>query len=288
MLDSSNDSRFCIIGGLVTDLPISNSGQPTHIIAQNIAQNAGKLIRDRFHTHKEVSYKDLSSLVTDVDRLVERNIRHELATEFPEIGFLGEELGSTGKNTGLRWIVDPVDGTRNYVANIPHFAISLALANDQDILLGVTYDPMRDEMFHTVKGHGAFLNHNPISISNRWSVSESILGIDIGAMDNKALEAFKLIEFLWPGLQTVRIMGSATLGLAYVSAGRLDIYLHHTLGPWDVGAGLLLVREAGGKITDRLLMRSATLQSSGLVASNPHLLEEFLILTEGQGWYSAS
>lgn len=272
----------------MTDLPISNSGQPTHIIAQNITRKAGKLVRDRFHTHKEITYKESSSLVTDVDRLVERNIRHELAKEFPEIGFLGEELGSIGKNTGLRWIVDPVDGTRNYVANVPHFATSVALANDQDILIGVTYDPMRDEMFHAVKGHGAFLNYNPIAISNRWSMPESILGVDIGAMDNKALEAFKLIEFLWPGLQSVRILGSATLGLAYVAAGRLDIYLHHTLGPWDVGAGMLLVREAGGKIADRLNMNPATLQSSGLIASNPRLLEEFLILTEGHGWYSAS
>ena len=270
----------------MTNLPASTSGKPTLDIALAVVRETGTLVRGRFHTHKEVSYKESSSLVTDVDPLAERYIRDALAKEFPDVGFLGEELGGTGGNGGLRWIVDPIDGTRNYVANLPHFAISAALADGPEVLLGVTYDPMRDEAFHAVKGQGAFLNGSPLSITKHISVAESILGIDIGGMDKKALEAFKLIEALWPGLQSVRIMGSATLGLGYAAAGRLDIYFHHTMGPWDLAAGLLLVREAGGQVVDRLNGGPAGLESTGLVASSPHLLEEFLRLTAGQNWYT--
>lgn len=249
------------------------------------ARRAGDLVKGRFHSAKEVSYKDNASLVTDVDLLVEGSIREALHREFPEAGYQGEELGTTGGDGGLCWIVDPVDGTRNYAAGVPHFAVSIALADGPDVLLGVTYDPMRDETFHAVKGHGSFLNGRPIAVSRRTLVAEGILGFDIGGMDAKALRAFWMVQALWPGMQTVRIMGSAALGLAYAAAGRVDIYFHHTLAPWDVAAGLLLVNEAGGQVVDRKSGAPATLKSTGLVASSPPLLKEFLRLTRGQEWY---
>ncbi len=268
------------------NLPASVSARPILDIAIATVRDVGAMVRGRFHTGKKIDYKDDGSIVTDVDLLAEQTIRDSLAREFPDIGFLGEEMGEVGRGDGFHWIVDPVDGTRNYAAGIPHFAINLALANGVDIVLAVTYDPMRDELFHAVKGEGAFLNNAPISISSKSSVAEGILAFDVGGMDKRALSGLKLIQSLWPGMQSLRIMGSAALGLAYAASGRVDIYLHHTMAPWDVASGLLLVREAGGEVTDRLTQGPANLQSTGVVASNRELLKELLRLTKGQEWYT--
>ena len=270
----------------LVNLPESASGRPILDIVLAVAREAGAIARDRFYTTKEVSLKRDASLVTDVDVQSERYVRDALAVEFPKVGFLGEELGLSGSPDGIRWIVDPLDGTRNYVAGLPHFAVSLALADGPDVLLGVTYDPMRDEMFHAVKGQGAYLNSEPILVTRRTSVAECLLGLDIGGINRRSLSALKLVESLWPNMQSVRVMGSATLGLAYAASGRLDIFFHQAMAPWDVATGMLLVRESGGALVDRLGGGPATLQSTGAVASSPSLLEEFLRLTRGQEWYS--
>ena len=259
----------------MNDLPLSVGGRKALDIALEAARNAGALIRARFYTDKEVSYKGPSNLVTDVDIATEALLRENFALEFPSIGFLGEESGGDSSEVGLRWIVDPVDGTRNYALGVPHFAVSLALVSGTEILLGVTYDPMRDEMFYAVKGYGAFLNGNPISVTKQTLLSESILGLDLGPMDVNALSAFKLLQGLWPGFQAVRVLGSAALGLAYIASGRFDIYFHYTIAPWDVAAGILLVREAGGQVKESS-GGLATLESTSVVSSSPVLLEEFL------------
>ncbi|MBI4199711.1 MAG: inositol monophosphatase [Chloroflexi bacterium] len=249
------------------------------------ARRAGALLRTRFHGPKQVSYKGPSNPVTDADLLAERQLRQELGSAFPDLGILGEELGTSGQSQGLRWIVDPLDGTRNYANDVPHFCIALALARADDVLLGVIHDPMREETFHALKGQGAYLNGQRTSVRQRTAMGESLLGLDMGVMDRRALAALKLVESLWPDLQAIRVMGSAALGLAYVAAGRLDLYLHHTLAPWDVAAGLLLVREAGGQVLDRR-GGPGSLNSTGVVAANPALLKEFLRLTRGQEWYT--
>ncbi len=269
----------------MTSLPQPTSPGTAMDVALATAREAGALVRSRFYSAKEVSFKGPSDLVTDVDLLAERYIRDALTREFPDIGVLGEELGATGTGGGLRWIVDPIDGTRNYAAGVPHFAVSIGLADGPDVLLGVTYDPMRDEAFHAVQGQGAFLNGSPIGISQRGLVAECILGFDIGAMDPRALHAFELVKSLWPGIQSVRLMGSAALGMGYAAAGRVDIYFHHTLAPWDVAAGLVLVQEAGGHVMDRK-GGPASLESTGIVASSQRLLEDFAHVTRGQAWYT--
>ncbi|MBI4339570.1 MAG: inositol monophosphatase [Chloroflexi bacterium] len=271
----------------MTDLPASVTGQTALEVAAATLRQVGAMLRHRFYEAKVVSYKGPSDLVTDVDLEAERRIRQALSAAFPEAAILGEELGATGEG-GLRWIIDPIDGTRNFAAGVPHFATSVALARDGEVLLGATYDAMRDELFHGVRGGGAYLNGRPLAVSRRTALAQCLLGFDIGSMDPKALHALRLVEHLWPGMQSVRIMGSATLGLAYAAAGRVDLYFHHTLSPWDVAAGLLLVREAGGQVLDRRTQQPATLDSSGLVASSPALLAEFLRLTRGQGWYTAA
>lgn len=263
----------------MNDLPLSVGGRKALDIALEAAKNAGALVRARFYTDKEVSYKGPSNPVTDVDIATEALLRESFALEFPKIGFLGEESGGDSSDVGLRWVVDPVDGTRNYALGVPHFAVSLALVNGIDVLLGVTYDPIRDEMFYAAKGYGAYLNGIPISVTKQTLLSESILGLDLGPVDVNALSAFKLLQRLWPDFQAVRILGSAALGLAYIASGRFDIYFHYTVAPWDVAAGILLVREAGGQVKDEDGVL-ATLESTGVVSSSPVLLEEFLGQTE--------
>lgn len=266
-------------------LPPSSSGKSALDIALTTAQEAGALVRGRFYSAKEVSYKGPSDLVTDVDLLSERYIRDVLIREFPNIGYLGEELGASGDDGGWRWIVDPVDGTRNYAAGVPHFAVSIALAHGSSVVLGVTHDPMRDEIFHAAKGQGAFVNGSPIVVSQRTSVADCMLGFDLSGRDPRAIYAFELLRKLWPGMQGVRIMGSSALALAYAAAGRVDIYCNQNLLPWDVAAGLALVEEAGGQILDRQ-GGLANLKSTGVVASSPRLLEEFLRLIEEEAWYT--
>jgi myo-inositol-1(or 4)-monophosphatase len=244
------------------------------------------MVRARFYSLKQVSTKDDSSLVTDVDVQSEQIIRDALTVEFPNIGVLGEEMGLTGSG-GMRWVVDPIDGTRNFAAGVPHFAISIALVDGDKVLLGITYDPMRDELFHAVKNQGAFLNGEPIKTSLRTSISQAILGFDLGGIDDRSLYAIRMIEHLWPNMQSIKVLGSATLSLAYTAAGRLDVYFHHRLSSWDVAAGLVLVTEAGGQVVDRRTRRLANLGSTGVVASSPDLLEEFLERTKGLPWYSA-
>ena len=256
--------------------------------AKTVAHEAGALLRGRFYDAKSVSYKADASPVTDADLLSEELIRGRLAKKFPDIGLEGEELGAAVDGNGLRWIIDPLDGTRNYAGNIPHFAVNLALAEGDEVLVGVTHDPMRQETFHAVKGGGAFLNGRPMKVSGRTAVAQCIIGLDLATMGPRALAAIKLAQSLYPDLQSIRIFGSSALGLAYAAAGRLDVFLHHTLAPWDIAPGLLLVREAGGEVLDRLTQGRASIQSTGAIASSKRLLRQFLRLTQEQEWYTVA
>mgnify|MGYP001225988647 CR=1 FL=1 len=264
------------------DLPLSKSGKKAVDVAINSILQAGEFLKARMDTTKVISYKGPSNLVTDVDIESERQLKESLCEEFPDFGFLGEESGEHGGKTGLRWIVDPVDGTRNYALGVPHFAVSIALVDRSETFIGVTYDPVRNELFHAIKGGGAFINGRRISVSSRTSPEDILLGFDIGVVDNNTKHRLKMVQSLLPSLQAIRIMGSATLGFCYVAAGRLDVYFHDTLAPWDVAAGILIVEEAGGvsRDSDGDLAR---LTSTSVTISNPILLDHFIALTSETG-----
>jgi len=269
---------------LLTPMPTASNGVTALQAAVAAAREAGALVRSRFYSVKEVSEKGPRDLVTDVDMASERLIRKSLAVAFPDVGVEGEEMGAAGAGE-LRWIVDPIDGTRNYAAGIPHFCINIALAHGQDVLVGVTYDPMREELFHAARGQGTYLNGARIAVSQKPSVRECILGFDISSMHFKANQALGMVQGLWPNMQSLRIMGSSALALAYAACGRIDLYFHHSLSAWDVASGLLLVREAGGEVLDRVSNNPAGLYPKGVLASSTALLDEFLILTKGNPWY---
>lgn len=291
--------------------PASHSGRSAMEVALNAAHLAGGIIRDRFQTSKQVSYKGRADIVTDVDLAAERAILEMLREEYPEFGTLAEESKPTETLSPYTWVVDPLDGTRNYANGIPHFCTVVALVQkippsplcergdfqrvgpvghqskqdggSDEVILGVTYDPIREELFSAELGRGAFLNRVPLKVSGVQELSQALLGCDLGYVDEKAGLAIDLVRALWPGIVSLRLMGSAALGVAYAAAGRVDLYFHHSLSPWDIAAGLLLVREAGGTVVDRQGQR-AGLRTPSVIASSHQLVDRFLQATEGLAW----
>ena len=265
------------------DIPTSRSGASAAEVARRAALKAGQVLMDRFTTVLSVSFKGRGNIVTDVDMAVEQEVRAILADEYPDMTFVGEETADARADAGYVWIVDPLDGTRNYASGIPFFSTVVGLALDGEVLVGVNYDPLRSDMFEAERGKGAFLNGKRIRVSERAALEDSIIGMDLSYNNEGAVNGLDVIRSIWPGMQTARIMGSSAMGISYAAAGLTDIYFHHQLAPWDQVAGMLLVEEAGGIITDREGNR-AGLYSDGLIASNGTLHAEFMHKTEGMAW----
>lgn len=264
-------------------LPVSQTGVNSLDVALRIAREAGDTLMTRLHSEKEVSYKGRANLVSDVDKLVEKRTIEELRDEFPNDGFLAEESDPVATTSGYTWIIDPLDGTRNYIQGIPFFCVVIALAKGEEILMGLTYDPVRQEMFQAVKGSGAFLNGSRINVSTKTQLEEALLSYDLGYVDEKASTAIELLLHLWPNIQGTRMMGSAALGLAYAACGRVDLYFHHNLAPWDLATSLVLVPESGGVVTDKY-DQVASLRSESIIASGSGLHGDFLKKTDGLAW----
>ena len=261
----------------------SRSGRTALDVALEVAREAGEMLLARLNTEKEVSYKGRADLVSDVDRLVESHVIERLRSEFPDDGFLAEESEGVETSSGYTWVIDPLDGTRNYILGIPVFCTVLAMAEGQDVALGLTFDPVRDEMFRAVRGGGAFLNDSPISVSGKTELEDALLSYDLGYVDEKASTAIELVLHLWPNIQGTRIMGSAALGLAYAACGRTDMYFHHHLSPWDLASALVLVPEAGGIVTDKY-ENPASLCSESIIAAGVDLHARFFRATDGLAW----
>ena len=267
----------------MVSIPTSKSGKTASEVAREASLKAGVTLLDRFGQVKSVSFKGRGNIVTDVDAAVEREVLALLRREYPDMGLLGEESAGIRADEGYVWIVDPLDGTRNYASGIPFFSVVVGLALDGEPLVGVNHDPVRGETFEAERGRGAFLNGEPIRVSEKSAIEECVLGMDLSYNNEGAINGLDVVRSIWPGMQTARVMGSSALGISYAAAGRTDLYFHHQLEPWDQVAGLLLVEEAGGLITDRRGVR-AGLYSDGLIASNATLHAEFLRRTEGLAW----
>ena len=200
----------------------------------------------------QVSRKGPADFVSEADRRAERILREELGRARPEFAMLLEEAGEVpGRDPTQRWIVDPLDGTTNFLHGIPHFAISIAHEDNGRIVAAVIHDPCRDEIFWSARGSGAFLDNQRLRVSARRRLDEAVLGTGIPFADRPGKN--EMLAVLGPVMDAaagVRRFGAAALDLAYVAAGRLDGFWEIGLAPWDVAAGILLVREAGGFVTD--------------------------------------
>src|SRR5260221_1659940 len=196
----------------------------------------------------QVSMKGPADFVSNADLKAEKLLRAELSKGRPGYGFLMEESGeSRGSDARHRWIVDPLDGTTNFLHGIPHFAISIALERDGEIVAAVVYDPTRDEMFWAEKGVGAYVNEHRLRVSARRGLGDAVIGTGIpfrGRGDHPSYLA--ALGAVMPATAGVRRLGAAALDLAYVAAGRFDGFWEFGLAAWDIAAGLLVIREAGG------------------------------------------
>ena len=179
----------------------------------------GEILVERFRTSINVSYKGRGNIVTDVDTEVEEEVLDILRREYPDMGLLGEESAGKRADAGYVWIVDPLDGTRNYASGIPFFSTVIGLALDGEVLVGVNYDPVRGDLFEAERGGGAFLNGERAAVSERTELAESIIGTDLSYNNRGAANGLEVVREIWPGMQTARIMGSAALGLSYAADG---------------------------------------------------------------------
>ena len=260
----------------MSDLPLSKSGRGALEVALEAVREAGNVIMAHFPGEKRISYKEgRSNIVTDVDILSEEKIKALLQYEYPDFGIMTEESADIAGHSPYTWIIDPIDGTRNYAYGIPHFCVALALARGDELILGVVYDPVRGELFRAEKGNGAFLNDSPISVSTKTSLKESLIGFDMGYDADIGQEILGMASALWPEVVSVRVMGSAALALAYTACSRLDLYIHLYLYPWDLASGMLLIEEAGGVVTG-LDGQRADIHSSTIIATNSEIHQDFM------------
>ena len=231
------------------------------------------LIRDFGEVENlQVSRKGPADFVSEADRRAERTLYAELHRARPGFGFLMEETGARpGADPDRRWIVDPLDGTTNFLHGIPHFAISIALEVAGEMTAGIVYEPLHDEMFWAEKGMGCYLNRRRLRVSSRRGLADAVLATGISSRDRPGREAFlATVGIALERTAGVRRFGAAALDLAYVAAGRYDGFWQFGLSPWDVAAGVVLVREAGGFATD---IRGAdeTVYGGSMVAANERL-----------------
>ncbi len=222
-----------------------------------------------------IKTKGRADYVTQVDTDIQNFLARELGNRFPGIQFLGEEEGLHEMSGDIYWILDPIDGTTNLIHDYQHSVVSLALYEKGEITLGIIYDPFREDVYYAQKGQGSFLNGNPIHVSDAETLDETIISVGTSPYDRElAEENFRRIQRVFGKAQDIRRTGTAAMDLAYVACGRTGGFFEPRLSPWDFAAGLLLVQEAGGRVTDFAGEPLVFSRRGSVVASNGMIHEE--------------
>ena len=235
-------------------------------IAENVAREAGKLLRDNFRQHKQINAIAAHDLKLEIDVQTQELITNLLLDEFPAHALYGEEGIGGDQSSEHQWIVDPLDGTVNYFYGIPHFCISIALRLRNEIMVGVIYDPIRDELWLGQKGEAPKLNGEPFHVSDRAELAEAVISVGLAKTGETIDTNFPLLQAMIHRVRKCRVFGSAALDLAYVACGRFDAYIETGISLWDVAAGWLLVENAGGTVD--LRPRENMKDKYAIVASN--------------------
>ncbi|OIP41542.1 MAG: inositol monophosphatase [Deltaproteobacteria bacterium CG_4_8_14_3_um_filter_51_11] len=231
------------------------------------ALGAGRIIADRYPGGREITVKGFRDLATDADTAAESFIMELIHARFPDHAIISEEAGDGAIGNGYAWVVDPLDGTTNYAHHHPVFAVSIGVLEDGNPLLGVIHDPLRGHTFVAERGGGARLNNVPLRVSQTAEPDNAMIGLDWGHADEARERMLGYLRNIISHCGTLRALGSAALALAHVAAGWMDAYFQTGLKPWDVAAGVLLVREAGGRCTT-LQGEPYRIQEPGCVATN--------------------
>ena len=235
-----------------------------------IIKNLGHLSRE------DIQNKQAFDFVTKVDRWSEAVIMQTIREKFPSHRFLTEETLKQEDTGDYRWIIDPLDGTTNYIHGYPVFSVSIALEYKSEMIIGVVFDPLKDELFHAVRGTGAFLNNQKISASETNLLEKSLVATGFPFRAKEMIDLYlKAFRGIFDGVSDIRRAGSAAIDLSYVAAGRVEGFFELKLSPWDIAAGSLLIREAGGIITD-FGGGSDYLSTGNVVAGNKYVQPEIL------------
>ncbi len=244
----------------------------------DLARTTGGIIHRDIHKikRKDLEVKGRHNYVTYVDKMSEAYLVKELSLLLPEAGFIAEEGTSTKKGGRFQWVIDPLDGTTNYIHSLPIYSISIALVEGEEILLGVVYEVNRNECFYAWKNGPAFLNGKPIRGSDTGTLDDALLATGFPYSDPGYLDRnLRLLGFLLQNSRGLRRLGSAAVDLAYVACGRFDGFYEYGLNPWDVAAGALIVQQAGGRISD-FRGGSNFIYGKEILASNRFLHEDLL------------
>jgi myo-inositol-1(or 4)-monophosphatase len=266
--------RITAFGGVVEQLES----------AIDIAKRAGAFIME-MKGHARVSEKALNDLVTEADTGAQKMIEEALLKQFPQSRFFGEEDEKRAAlDSENLWIIDPLDGTSNFAHGIPHYCVSIAYASKGVVLCGCVYDAERGELFSAVKGEGAWLNGKKINVTDCTSLQQAIVSVgfyyDRGELMEKTLCSIQAL--FKKNIRGVRRLGSAAIDLSWLACGRFDAYFEYFLSPWDYAAGMLILQEAGGSISDRD-GNSFALGSTGAIASNGRFHEELVSTVRYRG-----
>jgi myo-inositol-1(or 4)-monophosphatase len=285
----ANDSKEAYVVG----------GKSYTAVAINTAAKAGQWIKSKLGDFNSIDVKySPQDLVTEVDKGSEKMIRKLIMTHFPQHSFLGEEGVEPGpaasakalqnvSNAEYLWIVDPIDGTTNFIHGFPFYTVSIALAYKGEVIVGVVYDPSRDELFVAEKGKGAYVHGKKMQVSSDDMLSNSLIATGFPSDRNTALPInLKGVQLIAPKVRNIRVAGSAALHLAYVADGRLSGFWEIGLNSWDIAAGALLIQESGGKITDTA-GKPYNLAVRNVIGSNWQIhdeLQEELAAAEATGY----
>jgi myo-inositol-1(or 4)-monophosphatase len=245
-------------------------------VAEEASRMAGEMLRRHIDSSREIVYKGAVNLVTNFDRRSQEVIFSHLSSRFPDHDFLAEEDLCEQRGSEFRWIIDPIDGTTNYAHNFPIFCVSIALEWKSNVVCGVIYDPMREEMFSAISGKGSVMNGHRIQISATGDLDKSLLatGFPYDIRESEVNNIDHFVNFATRA-QAIRRCGSAALDLCYVACGRFDGFWELKLSPWDVAAGVLIVEESGGRVSD-FQGEKASIYGKDLLASNGLIHEQMI------------
>lgn len=247
-------------------------------VAIEASEQAGKIIRERIGTitADEITQKSISDYVTEVDVYSEKTIIDFIKKHFPSHQIMAEESSNNYKKAEYLWIIDPLDGTTNFIHGFPVIAVSIALMYKGEIVLGVVHDPTRQETFYAEKGSGAFLNEKKIKVSKNILPELSLIATGFPFRKKHYIDTYiKIFRELLYSVSDLRRPGAAAIDLAYVASGRVDGFFEFALSPWDIAAGVILIKEAGGAVSD-FEGGEEYLKTGNIIAGNP-VIHSFLV-----------
>jgi len=252
--------------------------KPIYTLVHQLAERHFGNTRERF---RDIDVKGLNQLVTDMDIQVEKELVDGLSNILPEAGFLTEEKTTEQRQSGSRWIIDPIDGTTNFIHGVPVYAISIGLEIDGEIVLGAVFELNRLEFFHAIHNEGAFLNDERIRVADHDKLEDTLIATGFPYYDfERTGKYLKALEQFMKRTRGVRRLGSAAMDLAYVACGMFDGFFEYSLSPWDVAGGSILVREAGGLVTD-FKGDSDYIYGKEIIAAQPKIIHDFRSIIAG-------